>query len=227
MTLGHIQVTEVSPQIAPTAAYSRTAFGAPRSAAQLIIPQREVGDQFMAGKWNPSTPTAWPFANGGGNNDEEWVYVDLGAEYNLEEIRIWNGDYQETAGQNPWRAKLISVHVGGTGAVLPVGYYVDGVSVGEVPTATDGDGNLNMFLGAGWTKIHDADLAQGPGCETLTEGQLLNPELTLDATGNNGIRYVAIDFDSDYGGGSLMTLGHIRVTEGAAPATPGTLIYGK
>ncbi len=124
--------------ITPTAAYSRTGFGAPRSAAQLIISSRESGDQFMAGYWNPASADAWPFANGGGDCDQEWVYIDLGAEYDLDEIRLWNGDYGHSANdQMGWRTKNISIHVAGAGAVLPTGYYVDGVSTGEVPTATD------------------------------------------------------------------------------------------
>ena len=220
--------TQVSaaPVIAPIAAYSRAVFhpGGPTTAWQLYRADREVGGQFMVGQWNP-TVDQWPFASGGPTEDD-WVYIDLGAEYDLQEIRIWNAFDNVDDGPMVWRTKNMSVHVAGAGAVLPDPWTAAGPTAGALTTDVDTDGLRNYFMDASWTKVHDGDLPQGPAPSTITEDQLLNPERVLSA-GYNGVRYIAIDIDSRYAGTTGLTaLGHIQVT-GAPSPTPGTLIYGK
>ena len=185
-------------QIAPIAAYERSVFHppGPTDAAQMIRLDRELGDQAMAGKWDSPTGNL-PYVDNAGTADA-WVYFDLGAEYDLEEIRLWNLDINH-ADNVPydWHVKNMSIHVASDGAVLP----------------STADGLGNYFTDASWTNIWDGDLARGPVPTSISEGQPLDPELVLNATGSTGVRYVAIDIDSRYGTGSgLAGLGHIQVS---------------
>ncbi|MCP4848983.1 MAG: hypothetical protein GY899_13665, partial [Verrucomicrobiaceae bacterium] len=164
-------------------------------ASALVATTREVGEQYMAPKWDhPSTPFTDFYTSG---PNEGWVMLDLGAEYALDEIRLWNANVAHgDNGLMGWNARNISIHVAGDSAVLP-------------STAA---GLANYFTDASWTSVFDGELAQGPGGTDLAQDQLVDPQLVLDATGNNGIRYVAIDHDSNWGGTAGPTLlGHIQI----------------
>lgn len=189
--------------------------------ANLIAPSREVGFQWKAASWNTSgqpNDLPWGFYP---NPDSGFVMVDLGQNYDLDTIRLWNASHYHTGDENwQYHCKDISIHVAADGtANLPTHDMA-------MTAATDTDGNLNYFQGAGWSKIWDADLAQGKQPTLTVSNELLDPELVLDASASTGVRYIGIDFDSRWGTASSVTqLGHIQVTE--APPTPGTLIYGK
>ena len=190
--------TIAADQITPIAAYERSVFHppGPTDAAQMIRLDRELGGQAMAGKWDSPTGNL-PYVDNAGTADA-WVYFDLGAEYDLKEIRLWNLDINH-ADNVPydWHVKNMSIHVSGDGAVLP----------------SMAAGLGNYFTDASWTKIWDGDLARGPVPTSISEGQPLDPELIVNATGSTGVRYVAIDIDSRYGTGSgLAGLGHLQVS---------------
>ena len=129
--------------IAPTGAASRAVL-APgvTEATHLINPAREVGDQYKT--------EAWPdLFMGLGDAEDEWVYVDLGAEYDLGQLRIWNAD---NTGVDPKRkTKNMSIHVAGAGAALPTS--------GVIGTDVDTDGLRNYFMDASWTSLKEAELS--------------------------------------------------------------------
>ncbi len=182
-------------------------------ASALVSTNREVGEQYMAPKWD-ATPFPEMFGAGAQATDA-WVMLDLGQEYNLDEIRLWNANIAHgNAGLMGWYSKNMSIHVAGDGAVLP---------------STDA-GLGNYFTDASWTNIWDGDLAQGPGGTDLVQDQLVDPQLVLDATGNIVVRYVAIDVDSRYDGANhaIALMGHIQIdgTQVPEPTTFGLLGLG-
>ncbi|MCP4813438.1 MAG: hypothetical protein GY888_13080, partial [Planctomycetaceae bacterium] len=203
MILVSLVGTTTADQIVLTAAYERNVFhaGGPTDAAQMIRLDRESGDQAMAGKWDSLTGN-WPYVDNAGTVDA-WVYFDLGAEYDLEEIRLWNANIAHgDAGLMGWYSKNMSIHVAGDGAAMP---------------STD-DGLGNYFTDASWTSIWDGDLAQGLGGTDIAQDELVDPQLILDATGNTGVRYVAIDVNSRYDGAAAPALmGHIQISQVSEP----------
>jgi len=176
--------------------------------ASSMVNAREVGEQFMATDWDT---TPFPDMYGASDYDDGWLLFELDGDYDLEEIRLWNGCVAHTdeAFRNEWYAKNLSIHVGTSAAVAPT---------------TDGGSPPNYFTGAGWTNIWDGDLAQGPLSMSLAENDLVDPQLVLDATAYTGIRYVAIDHDSNWGTdpNNITLLGHIQI-DGAPVPEPTTL----
>ena len=164
-------------------------------ASALASTNREVGEQYMAPKWDA---TPFPEFYGSSESADAWVMFDLGAEYDLDEIRLWNANIAHgNAGLMGWYSKNMSIHVASDDAALP-----------------SMDAGLgNYFTDASWTSIWDGDLAQGPGGTEIARDELVNPQLILDATGNNGVRYVAIDVDSRYDGANhaIALMGHIQI----------------
>jgi|ETNmetMinimDraft_26_1059896.scaffolds.fasta_scaffold13661_3 hypothetical protein len=179
-------------------------------ASALVATHREVGEQYMAPKWD-ATPFADFYTSG---PNDGWALLDLGIAHDLDEIRLWNGNVAHgDAGLMGWNARNMSIHVAGDGAVLP---------------STDA-GLANYFTDASWTNIWDGDLAQGPGGTALARDQLVDPQLVLDATAYTSIRYLAIDHDSNWGGDAAPTLlGHIQIdgTQVPEPTTFGLLGLG-
>ncbi len=179
--------------------------------SSMVSTTREVGEQYMAPKWDVT-----PFPQMFGANAQAadaWVMFDLGIAHDLDEIRLWNANIAHgDAGLMGWNARNMSIHVAGEGAVLP-----------------SMDAGLgNYFTDASWTNIWDGDLAQGPGGTDIVQDQLVDPQLILDATGNNGVRYVAIDVDSRYDGANhaIALMGHIQIDAVPEPTTFGLLGLG-
>ena len=163
----------------------------------LVDPALEVGEQYIAPKWDV---TPFPDIYAANDGTVGWVVFDLGANYALDEIRLWNANMSHAdLGLMGWYVKNLSIHVGGSGAVQPT------VPIGG-----------NYFTDPTWTTVWDGDLDQGPGGPTLPHLSLVDPQLILDATGNNDVRYVAIDLDSQYGGGPAL-LGHIQIDGDPVP----------
>ncbi|MCP4176107.1 MAG: hypothetical protein GY758_35650, partial [Fuerstiella sp.] len=106
----------------------------------MIRTDREVGGQVMANKWDA---TPWDhFYGTGGNPADAWVMFDLGQEYDLDEIKLWNANIAHAdAGLMGWYSKNMSIHVAGDGAAMP---------------STD-DGLGNYFTDASWTSIWAGD----------------------------------------------------------------------
>ena len=189
-----ISVANATAQITGITASARTAWHL-TEAAGMIRTDREVEDQFMANKWDA---TPWDhFYGSGGNPADAWIMFDLGAEYDLDEIRLWNANISHVNdGLFGWYAKNMSIHVAGEGAVLP----------------SMADGMGEYFTDPSWTSIWDDDLAQGVW--NISEDSLVDPQLILDATGNNNVRYIAIDIDSRYDDANAPALlGHIQIYE--------------
>ncbi len=183
-------------------------------ASAMVNTTREVGEQYMAPRWDA---TPFPLMYGAADFDDGWLLFDLGADYDLAEIRLWNGSvsHSDNAFRDEWYARNISIHVAGAGAVLP----------------SMDPGLGNYFTDPSWTNIWDSDvdgdLAQGPLNTALAQDQLVDPQLTLDATAYTGIRYVAIDHDSNYAGNATPTLlGHIQIDQVPEPTTLGLLGLG-
>ena len=206
-----MSVASAATQITGITASARNAWHL-TEAAGLIRADREVGEQFMANKWDA---TPWDhFYGSGGDPADAWVMFDLGQEYDLDEIRLWNADIAHgDAGLMGWYVRNMSIHVAGEGATLP----------------SMADGLGDYFTDASWTNIWDGDLAQGPGGTALARDQLVDPQLVLDATAYTSIRYLAIDHDSNWGGDAAPTLlGHIQIdgTQVPEPTTFGLLGLG-
>ncbi len=179
--------------------------------SSMVSTTREVGEQYMAPKWD-ATPFPELFGAGAAATDA-WAMFDLGAEYDLDEIRLWNANIAHgDAGLMGWNARNMSIHVAGDGATLP---------------STDA-GLGHYFTDASWTNIWDGDLAQGPGGTDIVQDQLVDPQLILDATGNNGVRYVAIDVDSRYDDANhaIALMGHIQIDAVPEPTMFGLLGLG-
>jgi hypothetical protein len=178
-----IAATSQAGIIAPTEAVANThdGFGPASSASNLIDAARLNGsNQLVPGSW----VSGWVGTDAWGTW-ENWVYIDLGAEYNLEEIRIWNYTETDTANNFIGRGvKAGSVWVAGEGAALP--------TVETPGFAIDGDGSVKF---SGWTNFWAGDLAIG---ETGTDP--VDAQNVFDATGTNGVRYVGIDINSRWGG---------------------------
>jgi len=86
-------------------------------ASALASTNREVGEQYMAPKWDA---TPFPEFYGSSESADAWVMFDLGAEYDLDEIRLWNANIAHgNAGLMGWYSKNMSIHVASDDAALP------------------------------------------------------------------------------------------------------------
>ena len=177
---------------------NQVAYAGATEPTNLIDPTQTSGTQLYMPAW------ADVYLSNEWGTEHHWIYIDLGATYDLDTIRIWNYMHQETTLDVSGRGgKNISIHVGGTGAVLP--------TTGPVVGTNDTDGLLNAFLGTGWTKIFDSNidgnLTRGPNTTTSVAGTLTNASLVLDASGAAGVRYIGIDFDSKWAADPYATYG--------------------
>ncbi len=169
--------------IAPVSAVANTYddYGPATAVANLIDASRINGsNQLVPGAWGT---TYWSTDTWG--TWENWVYIDLGAEYDLDEIRIWNYSETDTANNLIGRgSKAGSLWVAGDGATLP--------TEGVTGYAIDGDGSAKFV---GWSNIWAGDLAIGENGAAPLDAQNV-----FDATGSNGVRYVGIDINSRWAG---------------------------
>lgn len=142
--------------------------------------------------------------SGDNNTSDEWVYLDLGAEFNLEEVRIWN--YHEVVGAafetNGRSVKGYELFVAGTGAVLPVGPSESPFTGGGGWITANGPGDLNI------------------GPTTVNAGVSLLAATDSLAVPHTGVRYIGIDIASRHGPDPFTTtavgLAQIQVIEGSA-----------
>ena len=169
--------------ITPTAAVANTEFNAANNwgnALHLIDATRITRDNRVgAGDWARGY-----IGTDGWGTWENCVYIDLGAGYSLDEIRIWNYTESDTANNLIGRGvKTSSLWVAGDGATLPTA---------GVPT---GLGTNGFTVGMGWTSLWAGDLNIG---ETTTFPAA--PDQVFDAPAQTPIRYVGLDIDSRWGG---------------------------
>ena len=173
-------------------------WGAGNVAASAIDPtdlngdNEHVAEPFSAGpNWlsNETNPAG-----------DEWIFVDLGAEYDLGEIRIWNY-HENAAGGGDVSGRGVNsfgLWLAGAGATLP-----------------SGPGTTPFTAGNGWSLFTSGNLTEGPASDP--DPGPIAPTDIFDVTGQNGIRYVGIDVGSRHGPDPYTTyvvgLAQIQVTE--------------
>lgn len=148
-------------------------------------------NQLMARGWNNNyLSNAWA-------TWEHWVYIDLGAEYDLDEIRVWN--YNDADNVNSVASRQTSgssLWVGGSGATLPTSVTAVGIDTVS-STPSDINGNNPFNAGTGWASVWAGDL---PGQATaVMDGLAHDADLTVDASAHTGIQYVGFKIDDRYG----------------------------
>ena len=131
---------------------------------------------------------------------DEWIFIDLGAAYDLGEVRIWNY-HESSAGAGDVSGRSVnsfSLWLAGSGATLPSG-------LGTTP----------FTVGNGWSQFTSGNLTRGPASDP-NPGPI-DPTDIFDVAGQNGIRYVGIDVDSRHAPDPYTTdavgLAQIQVTE--------------
>ncbi len=180
--------------ITPEAVVASSQYSSASGPGHLIDPSHlSDSTQHIAKKWGSN----W-FASNKLDTSANWVYVDLGDSYSLDEIRIWN--YHEICPSevNGRGTKGCSVWVGSKNADLP-----------------KADQNSNIFIsGKGWNKVWAGDLKQGPS----TKGPIsdIGPTNVFEVSGQAKVRYVGIDIASRWGKDPHTTkppgLSYIQVT---------------
>lgn len=162
------------------------------------------------------------------SEDRVWVIMDLGASYDLTTIRIWNFNWDNTAGTpltslNNRGISQFDIYVRNTAADTHDG-TVGGTAI-NISTVSDATNALSLApafaLGSAdpWT-LASANQALGvaPNSDTYT-GQSFN------LTGTTG-RFLAIKADSYYGDAGGVGLGKIRVEGTAVVPEPVAMLLG-
>ncbi len=193
--------------ITPAAAVASTEYLTLVGSRNLIDPARlNSSNQHIPKTWggNWLSGDQW-------NTEDHWVYIDLGAPCELDELRIWN--YHEDAGPRIPEllgrgVKACSIWVAPQGAALPTAGQV----ADEFTTAK------------GWTQVWTGELNPGPS--TIAPVPPIGPTNVFELAGQTGIRYIAIDIDSRWGPCAFTTrsagLSHIQVTGRSTIATDPT-----
>ena len=145
-------------------------------------------NQLIARGWNNNyLSNAW-------GTWEQWVVVDLGADYDLAEINVWNYHDSDTANNLVGRSTSgSSLWVGGSGATLPTVMTPVGLNVAG-STSTDINGNNPFNAGTGWTSVWSGDLLN-----PTMDGLARDADLTVDASAQTGVRYVGFKIDDRHG----------------------------
>lgn len=141
----------------------------------------------------------------GWNTWDNWVYIDLGATYDLAEIRVWNYHENERPGIPELRGrgvKACSLWVASTNAAVPA-------------VGTPGGKGGSVFAGMdGWVRVSAGELAEPPS--TINSTPSIRPTQVFAAPGQKAIRYVGVDIDSRWGPDAFtkkaVGLSHIQVT---------------
>jgi hypothetical protein len=151
-----------------------------------------------------------------------WIVIDLGASYALGNLDIWNFQWNTGGGLDNRGISQFDVFVRNTEADTDdgtAGGTPINVSNAGHNDSVDDDAIFDLGTSDQWqVALSDQALARAPNNDTYTA-------TTFDLSGNTA-RFIAIRADSYYGGNGA-GLGKVRVHEGAAASTPGTLIYGK
>lgn len=169
-------------------------------AADLNVSNEHLSSVFGGG-------TNWLSVDGAvGTAAVQWVYIDLGTEYDLEEVRIWNYNSSSTgAGDVSGRGvNAFELFVGATGATLPA-----------VASGT-------AFSAAGWSSVTSGNLVQGPSSDPGPGPYALDAGNTIGLS-NTGVRYVGIQIGSRQTGdpytADAVGLAQIQVTSIPEPTT--------
>ena len=189
MASGGAFATSVITPVSAVANQEHTAANLWGLASNLIDASAINGsNQLIARGWNNNyLSNAW-------GTWEQWVVVDLGADYDLAEINVWNYHDSDTANNLVGRSTSgSSLWVGGSGATLPTAMTPVGLDVAG-STSTDINGNNPFNAGTGWTSVWSGDLPN----HTM-DGLARDADLTVDASAQTGVRYVGFNIDDRYG----------------------------
>jgi hypothetical protein len=157
-----------------------------------------------------------------------WIVADLGASYNLSSIRIWNFNWDNTAGSpltslNDRGVSQFDVFVRNADADTE-----DGTSGGttinlnnqadDATNALDNDVIFSLGTANPWTlALENQPLAQAPNTDTYT-GQAFS-------LAGRTARFIAIRVDSHYGNAGGIGLGKVRIDSATgADTTPPTVL---
>ena len=186
--------------IRPVAAVASSEYERGVGAHHLIDPSRlnqtnEHIGRIWGGNW---------LSGDGWNTGDNWVYIDLGAAYDLAEVRIWNYHENERPAVPELRGrgvKACSLWVASANAAVPV--------------AGAPGGKSGAFSGKdGWVKLWVGELAEPPS--TVNAVPSVGPTRKFDALGQKAIRYIGVDIDSRWGPDAYtkkaVGLSHIQVT---------------
>ena len=194
--------------IAPAGVVANSEYAAVVGPRHLIDPARlNASGRHIPRAWGGN----W-LASDGFHTYDNWVYVDLGVEYDLDEIRIWN--YHEDAGPGIPEllgrgVKACTLWVAPDGAALP--------TAGQ-PTGADKAG---FTAAMGWSQVWVGELNAGPS--TIAPVADIRPTNVFDVAGRNGVRYVGIDVGSRWGNDPYTNnapgLSYIQVTGRSSVAT--------
>lgn len=148
---------------------------------------------------------------GGSPIDQQWFYLDLGAEYDLGVIELWqyNAEIPEFPAElNGRGVNAYELFVGATGATVPVG-------LSGTPFDT-----LN-----GWTSANSGNIAIGQSTKTAL-GSIApqDVDVIFDASAFTGVRYVGFKVVSNHlDPFQSVGLGQIRVSSIPEPSTTALL----
>lgn len=128
--------------------------------------------------------THWISAAGDSNVVNAWFKIDLGGEYFLEKILVWNGNDNEDPVTLPARRV-------GQGDV----YVSDKVSPGAVPTNNASNSDWTLVT-ANYTFAPSAGLAQQPFTDSISLGGLKGRFVALNIDSNGGVDNYGFKFAS-------------------------------
>lgn len=186
-------------------------FGLGTSAYKVLDTSRLNGsNQLIVGDWSNN----W-LSSDGDFTSYQWLVVDLGASYNVDEIRIWNYFDNAVSDESGRGYKDFNLYLGNATATLPIAGVVG-----------------NPFATTGWTySIGAGTLAKAP-LATVPIGptDVLKAGVNFASAAALGARYIGIDMGAymwnGSGGGQHGGLAQIQVTGIPEPATLALLCLG-
>jgi hypothetical protein len=203
---------------ASTAWASSEGYGGPTVAAKVLDTSRLNGsNQLIPGDWSNNwiwNPTGSSFFT-----SWEWIVVDLGKNYNVDELRIWNY-FDNASGASTRGMKDFNLWFG-----------TDSPST-ILPTA--GVGGDPLSSANGWRyMIGGGTLAKAPEATApISPTDVFKAVVNFDLANSQGVRYIGIDAGAyswdtaSPGGGSIGGLAQIQVTGTPEPATLALLGLG-
>jgi len=202
-------VTSNAAVITGTTAFTSSGWaGTEGIGANLVDAADLTGDQHAASVFNGGTN--WLSADV--TTDQQWVFIDLGNNYDLNSVDLWNYGTSSLGDQdvNGRGVDGFELFVGAAGATIPVG------------------ASATAFSGAGWTSVSSNILAPtGLASHLTAPGDLYDGQSF--AVTNSNVRYVGIQIKTRLGAPTPYTvaavgLGQVRVN--AVPEPSSTALLG-
>ena len=204
-----------APIITATSAWaSSELFGAGTSAYKVLDTSRLNGsNQLIVGDWSNN----W-LSNDSGWTSYQWIVVDLGNTYNVDEVHVWNYFDNAVPDQSGRGYKDFALWFGtdSTSTILPVA-GVEGNPLSEAQ---------------GWRyMIGGGTLAKAPlAIEPIDPTDVLKAGVNFSLENSQGVRYIGFDMGAymwnGSGGGQHGGLAQVQVTGTPEPATLALLGLG-